>query len=224
MGGNAAVARWLLHQRRMVDMNSQYNDPLPSLRRLMIFIDGENLVNRYQAMVDDGRKPKSDVQHEKDTYVWHNNTWVPRYHVVCRATYYTYFCGNDADYEETKEAIRRLDFKQYQPMHNPSISPGYVNTLYPTVFRKQRHGKAKGVDIQMTVDILAHVYQDNLDNVFLLSGDGDYKPVLEECIRRGKHVYVGAFSSGCSPSIKDVADQFGYLDDYYFDPVIHNPV
>ena len=37
-------------------MNSQQYS-LPALRRMMVFVDGENLVYRYQAMLDAGRTP-----------------------------------------------------------------------------------------------------------------------------------------------------------------------
>lgn len=37
--------------------------------RAMIFVDGENLTYRYQAMVAAGRKPKGSTTHEVDTFV-----------------------------------------------------------------------------------------------------------------------------------------------------------
>lgn len=70
----------------------------------------------------------------------------------------------------------------------------------------------------MTVEILTNTFQDNLDSIYLLSGDGDYKPVIEECIRRGKQVFIGAVSSGLNEGLKLIADQFLPLDDYYFFP------
>ena len=69
----------------------------------------------------------------------------------------------------------------------------------------------------MTVDILSHAYQNNLDVACLFSGDGDYKPVLQEASRYGKQVYVGAFSDGLSPDLKIVADEFINLDTVFFD-------
>ncbi len=60
----------------------------------------------------------------------------------------------------------------------------------------------------MTLDILSNVHQNNLDTVYLVSGDGDFIPLIEECIRFGKHVHVAALSSGLSPELRYVADQF----------------
>lgn len=68
----------------------------------------------------------------------------------------------------------------------------------------------------MTVDILTNVYQDNLDTVFLLSGVGDYGPVVAESKRMGKQVFVAALSSDLSPALRLSADYFMDLDGYFF--------
>ena len=191
--------------------------PMPPLRRAMVFIDGENLVLRYQAMLTEGRIPNDDVRHERDTYVWASGTVVPPYHTIARATYYTYAQGCDEKVLKICDDIRNMFFMQYAPRDQPHVQAGLRN-LYPKVFKKNQGTKAKGVDIQMTVDILTHTYQNNLDSVYLLSGDGDYKPVIEECARHGKVVYVGAFSSGLNKGLTLVADHFTCIDDMYFLP------
>ena len=179
-------------------------------RRAMVFIDGENLVARYQAMVTEGWCPGKEVIHEIDTYVWTRLTEMPDHHKILRATYYTYAQGDEDKVVKTCDSIRNMSF-------NTTTFPleRFCN-LYPRVFKKSRNAKAKGVDIQMTVDILTHTYQNNLDLVYLLSGDGDYKPVIEECIRHGKVVHVGAFSSGLNKDLTLVADHFTCIDGSYF--------
>jgi len=59
--------------------------------------------------------------------------------------------------------------------------------------KKKKEAKSKGVDIQMTVDILSQIYLDNIDTVYLIAGDGDYLPIISEVIRMGKQVYLAAF-------------------------------
>ena len=61
--------------------------------------------------------------------------------------------------------------------------------------RTKRQEKSKGIDIQMTVDILVNSHRNNLDTVYIITGDGDFVPVLEEVKRLGKRIYVAAFSS-----------------------------
>jgi uncharacterized LabA/DUF88 family protein len=68
----------------------------------------------------------------------------------------------------------------------------------------------------MAVDILTHVCQDNLDTVYLFSGDGDNKPIVETVVRNGKQVYLSAFSSGLNPTLPHLVDQVTHLDKFYF--------
>jgi uncharacterized LabA/DUF88 family protein len=51
-----------------------------------------------------------------------------------------------------------------------------------------------------------------LDTLFLLSGDGDYIPLIQEVMRQGKKVVVGALTNGLNPRLKHMADMFVDLD------------
>jgi uncharacterized LabA/DUF88 family protein len=185
--------------------------PLPPYHRMMIFIDGENLVFRYQEMLKLGYVPHADVVHEPDVFVWREvQPFYPYMHFVLRATYYTYATGSEEFLFSITEKIKALRYRQPPRITLP-------NTLYPQVFRKMRREvKGKGVDIQMTVDILTHVFNDNVDAVYLLSGDGDNKPVIKSVIRSGKQIFLAAFSSGLNASLANLADKFTLLDSHYF--------
>ena len=185
------------------------------MARMMVFIDGENIVARFQTMRDEGWIPKDEpgqVQSQEDVYVWHPYTFDSGTHSVIRATYYTYIVGSDERVTEAERLLKRLGFQSSLATQRPT-------TLYPRVFKKpKRAARAKGVDIQMTVDILTHTYQNNLDVVCLVSGDGDYVPLIDEVMRNGKQVYLSAFSSGLSPLLESKVDQFRNLDEVYFKP------
>lgn len=181
----------------------------------MAFIDGENLVCRYQAMLALGRTPTNEVKHRRDIFAWGLGSIQPGLNVVLRATYYTYaFGGHNVDQDVSRE-IQSLCFTQYSPIGQP-IASRLGNNLYPKVFTKPKDRSGKGVDIQMTVDVLSNTYQNNLDVVYLVSGDGDYEPLISECQRQGKLVFVAALSNGLSPRLPLVADRFTNLDHYYF--------
>jgi uncharacterized LabA/DUF88 family protein len=60
----------------------------------------------------------------------------------------------------------------------------------------------------MTIDILSNTYRNNVDTIFLISGDGDYIPIVEEVMRYGKKVYVAALSSGLNRRLRIVPDMF----------------
>lgn len=188
--------------------------PLPTLGRMMVFVDGENLVSRYQAMLDDGWSAhKEGVTHERDVLVWEPNSVLVGLHVVLRATYYTYVQGSDKGVSDVAAKIKALTFRNYT---QPGLNFGQLpNSLTPCVFSKLKNRRAKGVDIQLTVDILTHAYQNNCDTIYLMSGDGDYVPVLAEVQRLGKQVFISAFSSGLSPRLRQMADSFQCLDAYY---------
>ena len=190
------------------------------MARMMTFIDGENLVMRYQYLLKQGRtpKPNPEMKYLQDVYVWHPGSFSPKTDHVIRATYYTYVVGDDAKVTDVEDAIKEFGFQAKRGIQR-------VFNLYPKVFKKPKKSvSGKGVDIQMTVDILTHTYQNNVDAIYLLSGDGDYAPLINEVIRMGKQVYVAAFSSGLNPKLKTVADEFTLLDDVYFETQAKNRV
>lgn len=213
-------------------MDSNRNTPgwffaVPSFRRLMIFVDGENLVFRYQHMISHKDRPripvKNSILHKPNVYIWHDNfSFDQRLHEIIRATYYTSAFGDDNKIKEAKDDIRKLTFKT----HLNSTLP---RTFTPHVFKKNKKNnkndsdsdnsyivKSKGVDIQLTVDILNHVHSNNVDTVLLLSGDGDFLPVISEVQRCGKQCWVYAFSEGLSPELQYVPDKFICLDSTFF--------
>ena len=183
--------------------------PMPPFQNMMVFIDGENLVMRFQEMCKQHTK-KDTVYHHPDIFVWERGAIKPDLHNVVRATYYTYVVGTEDKILEESEIIKSLEFNK----HPDSPMPNY---LQPCIFKKPSKGaKAKGVDIQLTVDILIHTYQNNLDAVYLISGDGDYFPVIQEVVRKGKQVYLAALSSGLNPKLKTSVDVFIDLDSVFF--------
>lgn len=177
----------------------------------MVFVDGENLVIRYQDMLNNGRKPLPKTSHERDIFVWNSRIFNEYDKDIIRTTYYTSATGDDRFINEISNRIRQLTFGSGYP--KPSVYP-----LYPCVYKKVRkEQKAKGVDIQMTVDILTNIYNDNLDIIYLFSGDGDYIPLINEAIRAGKLIYIAAFSSGLNERMRLLADIFINLDGYFFE-------
>jgi len=183
---------------------------------MMVFVDGENIVARFQAMLAEGRKPTSHVAHRVDTYAWSEYAVWPGLNVVQRCTYYTYTTGDQSSIDHVSAELRALRFRQYSLIGQNFTSYLHSN-LYPKVFWKQKKRSGKGVDIQMTVDVLTNVYQNNLDVVFLVTGDGDFAPLIQEAQRMGKQVVVAALSSGLSEHLKITTDVFHDLDDIFFE-------
>ena len=181
-----------------------------NLRRLMVFIDGENMVFNYQSTLKD-RKQKNGIVHNKDVYVWHPHTFNFNGYDVLRFNYYTFCVGDDSILEQTKTDIKKLSFTK----DLISVLPTYIR---PSVFKKNKQGKkTKGVDIQMAVDILSNVYYNNLDTVLLVTGDGDFLPIINEIIRNGKQVILASFKSGLNKNLLNYVDDYIELDEIYFE-------
>jgi len=179
--------------------------------RAFIIADGENLVLRYQELLQQGRQPDASTLHEKDLFVWHEGITMARRMEAVRASYYTTCVGDETKVAEVHKKIASVAFKCI-----PSIpSGGRLGRLCPYVFKKgQRSVRTKSVDINITIDALRHTYNDSLDILYLLTGDGDYVPLIQEVMRQGKKVIVGAFSAGLNEQLSYIADDFVDLDQF----------
>lgn len=175
---------------------------------------------RYQKLQrDTHREPTPLVVHMEDIFVWHPLiTSIVAGHSSQNATaelirtiYYTSVHGapNDADDVAYKlaslQCVSREGFSQ--------------SNIVPTVFTKSegvgKRDKTRKVDISLTIDVLRHVYSRHIDIAFILSGDGDYLPVIKECMRAGVKVWVGAFSNGVDKRLQTAGDKFFLLDDLF---------
>jgi len=186
--------------------------------RAMMFIDGENLCMRYQALLAEGKTPKADVQHEEDCYVWHGDMTATGFFNFSRVNYYTSVVGDDEKVSKLKETMGRIKFI-CQPETRPAGSSirASLAQIVPFVFKKDaKSRKSRNVDIAIIIDIMRHSYSNMVDLIFLVSGDGDYLPLIKEVMRHGKRVYAGAFSSGLNRQIPYSVDHFFELDKYFF--------
>lgn len=179
----------------------------------MVFADGENLLLRYEAMLGKGRKPrpKTTTYYSKNRYIW-------SYHITkihnlefTRVTYYTTFVGDE-------DALQRLraDLATVAWASN-MMNPPNSGHIHPAVFKKHSQSqKTSSVDINITIDLLRHCYNKDIEAVYILTGDGDYIPLVEEAVRTGTRVFVGAFSDGLNETLRVVGDEFINLDDMFF--------
>lgn len=181
-------------------------------RRAMCFIDGENIAIGYKRMLDSNPDlvSKDSVIYKEDVLAWNPIGIIPysgQYEFDFIRSYY-YTSTGSGQVEEIENAL--LDI---------SIFSGKYSHLYfhPVVFeKKNRNRKSKGVDIQIAIDILSHTYKNNLDFVFLFTGDADYIPIVEEVYSSGKRVIIGSFSDGFSPKLRNKADGVIHLDYEFF--------
>ncbi|RKX69107.1 NYN domain-containing protein [candidate division WOR-3 bacterium] len=77
--------------------------------------------------------------------------------------------------------------------------------------RLERRGERlveKGVDVRLAVDMLSLAYRDVYDTAILVSGDGDFVPVVKAVKDIGKHVENAYFWKGHSDYLFQECDKF----------------
>lgn len=183
--------------------------------RIIAFADGENLVHRFQDMVKAGRTVAQDTVHCPDLLAWHPE--ISTYYLcdIVRINFYQTVVGDEPKLDECRQRISAVSYRYRALIDEGDTESG--GTLRPRVFKKEgKSVKTKSVDINLTVDALRHALDPRIDAVLLLSGDGDYLPLLREIANRGKQVWLAAFSSGLNKHLKFEADEFIDLDALFF--------
>lgn len=185
-----------------------------SLPRSILFVDGENLTMRYQALLAAGMRPQQDVVHEQDVFVWHpkitRNVNFQLVKVV-RVCYYTSIVGDEQQVTEVKRKLAQIQFE------TRADDGGMSGQIVPVVFKKpSKSQKTRNIDIQIVIDVMRFAFTDEIDRVYLASGDGDYLPLIQEVMRRGKQVELLAFSSGLNNALPYSVDNFFNLDPVFF--------
>ncbi len=84
--------------------------------------------------------------------------------------------------------------------------------FYQQLERKGVHivrvSAGKSVDGRLIADMLVALIQDDFDIAVLCGGDRDYVQVVEFLKRRGKIVWIAAFSNSCNSWLRTLADKF----------------
>ena len=184
--------------------------------RSILFVDGENLTMRYQDSLAEGRLPAEGVIHQKDVYVWHpkitRNQDFELIKVV-RVCYYTSVVGDDPKVDAMRRELSSIRFDTI------ADDGGISGQIVPIVFKKlAKSQKTRNVDIQIVIDIMRFAFMDQIDRIYLASGDGDYMPLITEVMRRGKQLELLAFSSGLNDVLPCSVDSFFSLDSVFFAP------
>jgi len=163
-------------------------------------------------MLAAGKKPDSQVVHDPDVFVWHPHIIREcELRKVVRICYYTSVVGDELRVNEVRRALANIEYSSI------ADDGGMYGQIVPAVFKKlARSQKTRNVDIQIVIDVMRYAFTDEIDRVYLVSGDGDYLPLLTEVMRRGKQVEVLALSSGLNDPVTYSVDRFHLLDGVFF--------
>lgn len=181
--------------------------------KTIVLIDGENLVFRYQAMVDSGRIPRETITHVRDLLVWSPLMADNFLKEVIRVWCYTSAVGDPDAIQGIQKKISAI------PYHYGRGEYSDDGALVPRVFKKEKQSqKSRLVDIHIAIDAMRHSFSEAVDQILFFTGDGDFLSLFDDIMRRGKTVHVGAFSSGLDSRIPTLVDRFIDLDPLFFEP------
>ena len=159
--------------------------------RVMIFIDGSNVYHSLKGIfgrtdVDMGRFCRKLQNRRQLIRIYYYNAKVGKREEPERYRHQqAFFSGvNAVPYLELR--LGRLVYNNW-----PNVPP-----------------YEKGIDVQLTTDMLTHSFKNNYDVVILVAGDSDYVGALQAVKDNGKHVEVALFGKrGTSWQLRNVADR-----------------
>lgn len=171
--------------------------PTDSRERVEIFIDGSNL---YHSMREECGKEKLDFF--KFARLLSNG----------RKTIRSYVYVSMVDAQITGSAIAS---SQLAFVNKIREIPYLTVTTTKLKYKKVKNGGKfqfvpyeKGVDIRIATDMLTGALRNCYDTAILVSGDGDFAPVLEEIKRAGKQLENATFKSVRSDALVNASDLY----------------
>jgi len=146
--------------------------------KVALFIDGANLYATSKALGFDIDYKQLLISFQKKGY-------------LLRAYYYTALI-EDQEYSSIRPLIDWLDYNGYRVVTKPAKE--YIDA--------SGRRKVKGnMDIELAIDAME--LADSIDHIFLFSGDGDFRKLVEALQRRGRKVSVVSTVSSQPPMISD---------------------
>ena len=138
--------------------------------------------------------------------------------------------GIQADYEKLKNLItqgRRLEkILLYEGVVYPisqaktnwykelSDRSGYtIKATFDKIISKR--AIEKKVDINIAIDMISLGYENGYDTAVLVSGDGDFVPVVQKLLNMDKKVEIWAFKYSLANALKEKigSENINYIDD-----------
>lgn len=156
--------------------------------KVQIFIDGSNL---YHGLKDDCQNTKLDY--------WKFAKVLCRGRNLIRINYYV----GTLDSKRNKAGAMAQQKFLGRMRHVP-----YITVKQRLLTYKNGIPVEKGVDILIATDMLTGALRDSYDTAIIVSGDGDFAPVLDEIKREGKQIENATFSSCRSDALINASDLF----------------
>lgn len=171
---------------------------IPPYQRVMVFVDGTNLLTSMAKMLEiqfNRKKTLSDKHSESAIRaaisLIQNPLPEPKFKTI-RRYWFSSYKGNDNERIEISERLRRYNFE-------------------PVLFKKKPDNREKGVDIALTMSMLLNAINQNFDISLLVAGDEDYVGLVNEIKRYGQRIQGAFLDLGLSNELKLACDRFAVL-------------
>lgn len=106
---------------------------------------------------------------------------------------------------ETDEEFNTRLARQQQEINSIASLDGYFVRL-GSIRGDAKKRRQKEVDVLLAVDMLTHSHRKNMERAILISGDMDFKPVVEAVVEQGTFVTVVHDAATASHDLARVAD------------------
>ncbi len=163
-------------------------------RKLMVFVDGTNFLISLFKQFDINLRadnPPLEVLSLCRTIIAKTMLLAPLYDecLHIRNYWFASYQGNEDIKDGMYEILRRHQFE-------------------PILFKKHRDKKEKGVDIELTKEMLVNAFNNNYNVAILFAGDEDYVNLVQEVKRYGTIIIGSFFEKALSPKLKRSFDFF----------------
>ena len=164
--------------------------------RVMIFIDGSNLYHSLKGHfgrtdISIGKFCEKLVERRRLIRIYYYNARVGRKEEPERYRHQQAFFDSVGAFPYCELRLGRLVYNNW-----PSAPP-----------------YEKGIDIQLTTDLLTHSYKNNYDVAILVAGDSDYVGAIQAVKDNGKNTEVALFGKErTSRPLREVADRVITID------------
>ena len=172
---------------RLKDLSS-YSGRYPD-ERVQIFVDGSNLYHSLKS--ECGR---TDLDYLKFAERLTNGRKLIRLNL--------YITTYDPNRSSIKAKERQGFIEELQKLPYVTVKHKMLN------YDKNGIPYEKGIDILIAVDMLTLALQKHYDTAILVSGDGDFAPLLAKIKNAGRHVENASFDARRSRSLIESSDLF----------------
>ncbi|MBN1572047.1 MAG: NYN domain-containing protein [Deltaproteobacteria bacterium] len=173
---------------------------MSNTERVAIFIDGSNFYHGLKTFLGHAR-----VNFEKFCNVLTEGRHLTRIY------YYNAPLPQDFDSERYRE--QQKFFESIRKIPYLDLKLGKIEIRGAALVEK-------GVDVLIAIDMIKYAKNNAYDTAILVSGDGDFAPVLEFLKDYGKHIENAYFKKGRSYNLSNHSDRFIKLDNLNWEDLI----